>query len=224
LAEYYKEIFPKLSPYVKDHLLTLERCPDGMQGECFFQKQKPKAMPPGTPTKRIAHVGKTGKFTDYVVGGSLRTQLRLVNLGCIAVHVMASRADSPRQPDWLCIDIDPESGRFGDAARAGLRVKAGLDCQVVIPPFEAADFRLPPGRMDGKCQDIPHRKLCPPVPACEEGVESYQLLWSRASIAFLGPSDQAQLTTRRLRFSHDLRFDGQCLNAFGCAQDHPNPG
>jgi bifunctional non-homologous end joining protein LigD len=127
LAEYYVRIFPKLSPYVEDRLLTLERCPDGMRGKCFFQKQKPQGMPAGTPTKRIAQVTQAGRFTDYVVGGSLQTQLALVNLGCIAVHVMASRAGSPRQPDWLCIDIGPESGEFADAARAGLRVKAGLE-------------------------------------------------------------------------------------------------
>jgi bifunctional non-homologous end joining protein LigD len=127
LVQYYNAIFPKLSAYVKDRMLALERCPDGMQGECFFQKQKPKSMPLGTPTTRIAHVANAGKFTDYVVGGSLVTQLALANLGCIAVHVMASRAGSPRQPDWICIDIDPESGLFADAARAGLHVKAALD-------------------------------------------------------------------------------------------------
>jgi bifunctional non-homologous end joining protein LigD len=127
LVEYYNAIFPKLLPYVKDRMLSLERCPDGMRGECFYQKQKPAGMPPGTPTKRIAHKAGAGKFTDYVVGGSLITQLALANLGCIAVHVMASRANSPRQPDWLCIDIDPESGKFADAARAGLNVKAALD-------------------------------------------------------------------------------------------------
>src|SRR5271157_303931 len=55
LIEYYNAIFPKLSPYVKDRILTLERCPDGMEGECFFQKQMPKGMPPETPTQRIAH-------------------------------------------------------------------------------------------------------------------------------------------------------------------------
>ena len=127
LVAYYNAIFPKLSPYVKDRMLSLERCPDGIRGECFFQKQKPKGMPPGTPTKRIAHEADSGKFTDYVVGGSLITQLALANLGCIAVHVMASRASTPRQPDWICIDIDPESGKFSDAARAGLHVKAALD-------------------------------------------------------------------------------------------------
>jgi bifunctional non-homologous end joining protein LigD len=127
LVEYYNAIFPHLLPYVKDRILTLERCPDGMRGACFFQKQKPESMPIGTPTKRIAHIGKTEESTDYVVGGSLTTQLALANLGCIAVHVMASRATSPRHPDWVCFDLDPESGSFSDAARAGLYVKEALD-------------------------------------------------------------------------------------------------
>lgn len=126
LAEFYRNLFPNLLPYVKDRLLSLERCPDGMRGECFYQKEKPKGLPPDTPTKRIAHATGT-KFTNYVVGGSMITQLELVNLGCIAVHVMGSRETSPRQPDWVCIDIDPESGEFAGAARAGLRVKEALD-------------------------------------------------------------------------------------------------
>jgi bifunctional non-homologous end joining protein LigD len=127
LADYYSAIFPKLLPYVKDRMLALERCPDGMLGECFFQKQKPKGMPRGTPSKRLGHIDGSGKFTDYVVAGSLDTQLALVNLGCIAVHVMAGRASSPRQPDWICVDIDPESGLFADAARAALHIKSALD-------------------------------------------------------------------------------------------------
>ena len=124
LARFYESVFPKLRPYVKDHLLTLERCPDGMAGECFYQKEKPKGMPEGTPTKAIRH--KTG-ITRYVVGGSLATQLALVNLGCIAVHAMASTADSPREPQWICFDLDPQSGEFRDAAQAGLHVKEALE-------------------------------------------------------------------------------------------------
>ena len=44
LAKFYKSVFPKLRPYVQGHLLTLERCPDGMGGECFYQKEMPKGM------------------------------------------------------------------------------------------------------------------------------------------------------------------------------------
>ena len=127
LIQYYADIFPKLQPYVKDRVLSLERCPDGMRGSCFYQKEAPSSLPPGTPTKKIAHVGKSGKSTNYVVGGSLTTQLALTNLGCIAVHVSGSRASSLRKPDWVCFDMDPQSGKFGDAARAGLRLKEVLD-------------------------------------------------------------------------------------------------
>jgi bifunctional non-homologous end joining protein LigD len=126
IVEFYQAIFPALAPYVKDRLLSLERCPDGVRGECFFQKEKPKGMPPGTLTKRIAHA-TGGKSTNYVVGGSLTTQLALVNLGCVAVHLMASRAKSPRKPDWVCFDLDPQSGKFADSARAALYVKEALD-------------------------------------------------------------------------------------------------
>jgi bifunctional non-homologous end joining protein LigD len=127
LIEFYAAIFPQLQPYVKDRILSLERCPDGMSGGCFYQKEAPSSMPPGTPTKKIAHVGKSSKSTNYVVGGSLATQLALANLGCIAVHVSGSRASSLRQPDWVCFDLDPQSGTFSDAARAGLQLKEVLD-------------------------------------------------------------------------------------------------
>jgi bifunctional non-homologous end joining protein LigD len=98
-----------------------------MRGQCFYQKEKPKSMPPGTATKRIRHAGGSLESTNYVVGGSLETQLALVNLGCIAVHVMAGRSSAPRKPDWLCFDLDPSTGKFADAARAALQVKEGLD-------------------------------------------------------------------------------------------------
>jgi bifunctional non-homologous end joining protein LigD len=132
LARYYAAIFPRLKSYVNDRLLSLERCPDGMKGECFYQKEIPAGMPPGTPTKRIQNIAGKRKSTNYVVGGSLETQLALVNLGCIAVHVMAGRARSPRQPDWVCFDLDPESGQFADAARAGLYVKEALDALKLV--------------------------------------------------------------------------------------------
>ncbi len=124
LAHYYAAVFEKLKPFVAGRMLTMERCPDGMRGECFYQKQAPSGLPGRTPTRVIRH---TNRDVRYVVGGSLRTQLTLVNLGCIAVHVWSSRASHPRQPDWMVFDLDPGSGGFADAARAGLAVKDALD-------------------------------------------------------------------------------------------------
>lgn len=127
LANYYREVFDALQPYVKDRILTLERCPDGMLGECFYQKEKPKGLPEGTPSKKIATAHGKRAQTEYVVGGSLATQIALVNLGCIPVHVCGSRAQYFPKPDWICFDLDPMSGKFGDAANAGLLIKEVLD-------------------------------------------------------------------------------------------------
>lgn len=127
LIRFYAGIFPLLKPYVNDRMLTLERCPDGMNGQCFYQKEMPVGMPPDTPSKRIESAEGKRKSVNYVVGGSLETQLALANLGCIAVHAMGSRARTPRQPDWICFDCDPESGLFSDSARAGFYIKEALD-------------------------------------------------------------------------------------------------
>ena len=127
LADYYQEVFPLLRTYVADRILTLERCPNGLRGQCFYQKEKPESMPPGTPTKRIQNASGQRKSTNYVVGGSLKTQIALVNLGCIPVHVTGSRAKTFPRPDWVCFDLDPSSGQFADAARAGQYLKEALD-------------------------------------------------------------------------------------------------
>ena len=141
LVQFYNAIFPRLSPYVEDRILSLERCPDGMNGQCFYQKEKPKGLPPGTPTKRIRHAGSSSESTNYVVGGALETQLALANLGCIAVHVTGSRASTPRQPDWLCFDLDPQSGKFADAARASQYVRESLEAIKLAPYVKTSGSR-----------------------------------------------------------------------------------
>ncbi len=124
LVEYYAAVFERLRPYVKDRMLSLERCPDGMKGSCFFQKEKPEGLPDKTPTQKIQHAKKT---TNYVVGGRLDTELALANLGCIAVHVWGARCADPRKPDWVCFDLDPSGPRFSDVISAALRVREALD-------------------------------------------------------------------------------------------------
>jgi bifunctional non-homologous end joining protein LigD len=127
LADFYRDVFALLRPYVKDRILTLERCPDGLRGQCFYQKEKPESMPTGTPTKRIANATGKRQSTNYVIGGSIETQIALVNLGCIPVHGTGSRGKTFPKPDWICFDLDPASGKFSDAAEAGMLVKNVLD-------------------------------------------------------------------------------------------------
>ncbi len=88
-------------------------------------------MPPDTPTVVVRH-GKDRKITNTVVGGRLETQLALANLGCIATHVWGSRADDLDRPDWVCFDLDPDSGLIADAVGAALKVKQALDALALV--------------------------------------------------------------------------------------------
>src|SRR5258707_1934447 len=53
--------------------------------------------------------------------------LAMVTLGCIAVHVMNCRKEALARPDWLAFDLDPGSGKFSDAAKAGKTLSGLLD-------------------------------------------------------------------------------------------------
>lgn len=118
VARFYDDISDSILPWLKDRPLTAERCPDGMSGPCFFQKNFPTGLPAGVRTVPIPSESAR-KMVHYVVGGSRKTLLAMVNLGCIAVHVMNCRKDALARPDWLAFDLDPSSERFSDAAKAG---------------------------------------------------------------------------------------------------------
>jgi bifunctional non-homologous end joining protein LigD len=103
-----------------------------MSGQCFYQKNFPEGSAPvGVPRLRL-RASSTGKDVNYLVGGTLKALLGLVNLGCIPVHVMNSRARSMREADWLAFDLDPTSGDFADTVRAGRALKTILDEQRLV--------------------------------------------------------------------------------------------
>ncbi|MDQ2913306.1 MAG: non-homologous end-joining DNA ligase [Chloroflexota bacterium] len=125
IARFYDGMWSHLAPWVRDRPLTAERCPDGLSGSCFYQKDFPPDKPPPGP-RLVLRATSTGKDVRYVVGGSRSTLISMVNLGCIAIHVMTSRAKRIREVDWLAFDMDPPES-FADAARAALALRKVLD-------------------------------------------------------------------------------------------------
>src|SRR5579862_7571841 len=53
LAEYYVAVADWILPHVVDRPLSLVRCPAGMSGPCFFQKQPPQGLPTAVKRKKI---------------------------------------------------------------------------------------------------------------------------------------------------------------------------
>jgi bifunctional non-homologous end joining protein LigD len=130
VAQYYALVAHRMHPWLNKRLLTAERCPDGIAAGCFFEKNFGKDLPAGVPTCAVP-AESTGKTVHYVVGGAKGTLLALVNLGCIAIHIMNCEAGSLDQPDWLAFDLDPSSGQFCDAARAATVLRKLLEEQKI---------------------------------------------------------------------------------------------
>src|SRR2546426_10356914 len=126
IARFYDGIWSHVSPWMRDRPLTAERCPDGMLGGCFYQKDFPEERQPAGP-RLVLRAASTGKDVRYIVGGARATLIGMVNLGCIAIHVMSSRASRIDEVDWLAFDMDPQTGEFADAAKAGLALRKVLD-------------------------------------------------------------------------------------------------
>ena len=127
VARFYGAIAPRILPWLRDRPMTAERCPDGMRGQCFYQKDFPEDGAPAGVPRFTLRAASTGKDVHYLVGGSKRALIAMANLGCIAMHVMNARTTHLREPDWLAFDLDPTSGEFGDAARAGIALRRVLD-------------------------------------------------------------------------------------------------
>jgi len=127
IARFYNDISSAIIPWMRDRPLTAERCPDGMLGGCFYRKNFPVGNIPVDAPRLTLRAESTGKDVNYLVGGTLDALLGLVRVGCIAMHVMNSRAASMHEADWLAFDLDPSSGQFADALRAGVALRKMLD-------------------------------------------------------------------------------------------------
>lgn len=125
-VRYYLRVAPRLLPWLDNRLVTVERCPDGIKGDCFFEKDFARGLPEGVPTLPVP-AESTGRIVHYVVGGTERTLVALVNLGSLALHIMNCQVGSLDEPDWLAFDLDPSSGAFADAAKAALLLRQLLE-------------------------------------------------------------------------------------------------
>src|SRR5262245_200753 len=78
LIEYYLTIAPTILAHLKGRPLSLVRYPDGINGESFFQKNRPDWAPDW-----IEHVtlGEEGK--DYIIATEEASLVWLANLACI---------------------------------------------------------------------------------------------------------------------------------------------
>jgi bifunctional non-homologous end joining protein LigD len=146
VADYYRAVAPWMLPELANRPLSLLRCPNGAEGNCFFQKHYLESL--GAAVHSIRLRQKDG-IEDYLYIEDVQGLLALAQMNTIEFHPWGSRIDAPEKPDRLVFDLDPAEGvawkQVVAAARdvhdrlreAGLesfvRVTGGKGLHVVVP-------------------------------------------------------------------------------------------
>ncbi|MBV6469562.1 MAG: Multifunctional non-homologous end joining protein LigD [Nitrospirae bacterium] len=104
LARYYETVSEWILPHLQGRPLSLVRCPEGYEQECFYQKHATDRIPDvigrvEIPTKESS--------ASYMVADSLPALIGLVQLGVLELHTWGARRDRLERPDRFVLDLDP---------------------------------------------------------------------------------------------------------------------
>jgi bifunctional non-homologous end joining protein LigD len=125
LIDYYERVAEVMLPHVRGRIVTMQRCPDGIAGKSFYQKDVPDYFPDWIRTVKVKK--KEGGTLRQLTIESAATLAYLANQGCIAIHVWPSRADKPRHPDRMIFDLDPSGDDFDLPRQAARGVRKVLE-------------------------------------------------------------------------------------------------
>ena len=133
LVEYYRAVAPWMLSFLRDRPLVLDRYPDGIAGNSFFQK----SAPAGSSSRfRTVHVdtGGSDRGHEYVLCDDADSLLELVNLGAIPFHVWSSRVPRLDRPDWCILDLDPKTAPFAHVIAIARAVRELCE-EIELPSF-----------------------------------------------------------------------------------------
>ena len=114
LARYWEAMAPVALAGIAHRPLALVRCPDGIDGERFFQKHAGRGQP-------AAIVEGAFDEAPYLTIEDTSGLIACVQVAAIELHSWGSALDDPGHPDRLVFDLDPGEGvgmgAIADAAR-----------------------------------------------------------------------------------------------------------
>jgi bifunctional non-homologous end joining protein LigD len=132
MFNYYYQVAEYILPYLKDRPQSLNRFPNGIHGPSFYQKDVRGKSPDWVKT--FPYTTSEGEDKDYLVGHDEATLLWMASLGCIEMNPWFSRIQSPDNPDYCVIDLDPDKNTFDQVIQAAREVKKMLDA-IDVPSY-----------------------------------------------------------------------------------------
>jgi bifunctional non-homologous end joining protein LigD len=115
LARYYQTIASYILPYVINRPISLVRCPEGIDGERFFQRHAMKGM--SDAIKQIPISGGESKKPYLYIDGEAGL-FGLTQISAVEIHDWGVSLDHLYEPDRLVFDLDPDEGLDIDVLKA----------------------------------------------------------------------------------------------------------
>jgi len=145
IINYYSEVAELILPYLKDRPQSMNRFPNGIEGQSFYQKDVDvEKIPAWLKTKQI-HSESTKANIDYLICNDKATLLYMANLGCIEFNPWNSTIKHIEKPDWVVIDLDPGKIDFKEVVKAALVVRdvmAELDTECYCKTSGASGLHI----------------------------------------------------------------------------------
>ncbi|MBG0740991.1 non-homologous end-joining DNA ligase [Paeniglutamicibacter antarcticus] len=108
-----------------DRPVSLQRFPEGIDGEQFFSKNPPKGAPEFVRSVMVIY--PSARSHPQLVIDEPAAAVWAVQMNTVVFHPWASRAENSNNPDELRIDLDPQPGTdFDDAVPVALELKSVL--------------------------------------------------------------------------------------------------
>lgn len=132
LIDYYRSVAKWLLPHLKDRPLTLQRWPDGIDKQFFFEKQAPRFTPEWIATVSLS-ADRRSRNISYLLCNDEATLAWCANLAAIVLHVWYSQAATIDSPDYVLFDLDTcQKTTIGTLARVTLEFR-DLLAQIGLP-------------------------------------------------------------------------------------------
>ncbi|MGP3696334.1 DNA ligase D [Rhodobacter sp. NSM] len=125
VAEHYEAVAPRMLGFLRDRPVSLLRCPDGIDGECFFQKHRTRGMPAAIRSVKIDT--KSGA-EDYITLPDASAIVGAAQMGALEFHIWGSRNRTLDRPDRMVFDLDPDEGLdFARVREAAAELRGHLE-------------------------------------------------------------------------------------------------
>lgn len=127
LIAYYEQVGELMLPFLKDKPISMNRYPNGIHEQSFFQKDLERSSIPGWLKTVELSSESTGGTVNYLICNDLPTLLWIANMGSIEINPWLAPYKKKLNPTFAVLDLDPNGVDFSEVIAVARTAKEILD-------------------------------------------------------------------------------------------------